>query len=38
LNERAVELATLTEPGLREALDALGAELVSYHAWTRRSV
>jgi predicted glycoside hydrolase/deacetylase ChbG (UPF0249 family) len=38
LNERAVELATLTGPGLREEVDALGAELVSYHAWTRRWV
>jgi chitin disaccharide deacetylase len=33
LDERAVELATLTEPGLREDVEALGAELVSFHAW-----
>lgn len=35
LDERAVELATLTEPGLREELDGAGVELVSYHAWPR---
>jgi predicted glycoside hydrolase/deacetylase ChbG (UPF0249 family) len=33
LNEREVELATLTEPGLREEIEALGVELVSYHDW-----
>jgi predicted glycoside hydrolase/deacetylase ChbG (UPF0249 family) len=35
LNERAAELATLTGPGLREEVAALGAQLVSYHAWRR---
>jgi chitin disaccharide deacetylase len=30
LEERAVELATLTEPGLREEVEALGVTLVSY--------
>ena len=30
-DERAVELATLTEPGLREQIEALGVRLVSYH-------
>jgi predicted glycoside hydrolase/deacetylase ChbG (UPF0249 family) len=30
LEERAVELATLTEPGLREEIEALGITLVSY--------
>lgn len=30
LEERAVELATLTEPGLREEIEALGVTLVSY--------
>jgi predicted glycoside hydrolase/deacetylase ChbG (UPF0249 family) len=29
-DERAVELATLTEPGLREEIEALGVRLVSY--------
>jgi predicted glycoside hydrolase/deacetylase ChbG (UPF0249 family) len=33
LDERAVELATLTEPGLREAIQALGVTLVSYQDW-----
>jgi predicted glycoside hydrolase/deacetylase ChbG (UPF0249 family) len=33
LAERAVELATLTEPGLREAIAKLGVELVSFHGW-----
>jgi predicted glycoside hydrolase/deacetylase ChbG (UPF0249 family) len=33
LNERAVELATLTEPGLREEIEATGVTLVSYHDW-----
>lgn len=37
LAERAVELATLTEPGLREELEALGVVLASYHDWPRRS-
>ncbi|HWF49667.1 MAG TPA: ChbG/HpnK family deacetylase [Solirubrobacteraceae bacterium] len=30
LEERAVELATLTEPGLREEIEALGISIVSY--------
>jgi predicted glycoside hydrolase/deacetylase ChbG (UPF0249 family) len=30
LEERAVELATLTEPGLREEIEALGVSIVSY--------
>ena len=30
LDERAVELATLTEPGLRQEVEALGVQLVSY--------
>jgi predicted glycoside hydrolase/deacetylase ChbG (UPF0249 family) len=34
LEERAVELATLTEPGLREEIEALGVDLVSYRAIT----
>lgn len=33
LDERAVELATLTEPGLREELGDAGVKLVSYHDW-----
>jgi hypothetical protein len=33
LRERALELATLTEPGLREALEQLGIGLGSYHDW-----
>lgn len=33
LQERAVELQTLTEPGLREELESLGVTLVSYRAW-----
>ena len=35
LSERAVELATLTEPGLREELEGSGVTLVSYHDWPR---
>jgi predicted glycoside hydrolase/deacetylase ChbG (UPF0249 family) len=31
--EREVELATLTEPGLREELDQLGLRLASFHDW-----
>ena len=34
LEERAVELATLTEPGLGEEIEALGVTLVSYRAVT----
>jgi predicted glycoside hydrolase/deacetylase ChbG (UPF0249 family) len=33
LGERAVELATLTEPDLKEELEASGVTLVSYHDW-----
>jgi predicted glycoside hydrolase/deacetylase ChbG (UPF0249 family) len=33
LDERATELATLTEPGLREELEGSGVRLVSYHDW-----
>jgi len=33
LHEREVELATLTEPGLAAAIESLGVELVSFHAW-----
>jgi predicted glycoside hydrolase/deacetylase ChbG (UPF0249 family) len=31
--EREVELATLTSPGLREEIEALGVQLVSFHDW-----
>jgi predicted glycoside hydrolase/deacetylase ChbG (UPF0249 family) len=31
--EREVELATLTSPGLREEIEALGVRLVSFHDW-----
>lgn len=34
LHERAVELATLTEPGLAEEIRASGVTLVSYHEWS----
>ena len=37
LEERAVELQTLTEPGLREAIEAMGVELVSFRDWRLRS-
>jgi predicted glycoside hydrolase/deacetylase ChbG (UPF0249 family) len=33
LDERAVELATLTETGLSEEIEAMGVKLVSYHDW-----
>jgi predicted glycoside hydrolase/deacetylase ChbG (UPF0249 family) len=33
LRERETELATLTEPGLREELEAAGVKLASYHDW-----
>jgi predicted glycoside hydrolase/deacetylase ChbG (UPF0249 family) len=33
LVERAVELATLTEPGLREEITAIGVGLRSFHDW-----
>jgi chitin disaccharide deacetylase len=33
LREREVELATLTEPGLREELEELGVRLASFHDW-----
>jgi len=32
-DERAVELKTLTDPGLKEELEATGVVLVSYHDW-----
>lgn len=35
LDERAVELRTLTSPGLRRELEALGIRLVSYRDWAR---
>jgi len=35
LHERAVELQTLTEPGLRDELESIGVTLVSFRAWTR---
>jgi hypothetical protein len=35
LHEREVELATLTEPGLAEAIESLGVELVNFHAFTQ---
>ena len=31
--EREVELATLTEPGLRSRIEDLGFALASYHDW-----
>jgi predicted glycoside hydrolase/deacetylase ChbG (UPF0249 family) len=31
--EREIEIATLTEPGLRERIEALGLRLASYHDW-----
>jgi chitin disaccharide deacetylase len=37
LNERAVELATLTTVGLRAEIEALGVELVSFHEWRARA-
>ena len=33
LHEREAELATLTDPGLRDELEWLGVQLVSYHQW-----
>jgi chitin disaccharide deacetylase len=36
LTEREVELQTLTEPGLRQELEALGTRLVNYRDWARR--
>jgi predicted glycoside hydrolase/deacetylase ChbG (UPF0249 family) len=38
LKEREVELATLTEPGLREEIEGRGVKLVSYHDWRRAQV
>lgn len=35
LQERAVELQTLTEPGLRAELESAGLTLVSFRAWPR---
>lgn len=37
LIERETELQTLTSPGLREAIEASGAELVSYRDWRSRA-
>jgi predicted glycoside hydrolase/deacetylase ChbG (UPF0249 family) len=37
LKERAVELKTLTAPRLREEIEAIGVELVSYRDWSLRS-
>ena len=37
LTEREAELETLTSPGLREAIEAAGAELVSYRDWRSRT-
>jgi predicted glycoside hydrolase/deacetylase ChbG (UPF0249 family) len=37
LHEREAELATLTEPGLREEIPSAGVRLVSYHHWRRPS-
>jgi predicted glycoside hydrolase/deacetylase ChbG (UPF0249 family) len=34
LDERAVELATLTEPGLKDELEQTGVRLVSYHEFS----
>jgi chitin disaccharide deacetylase len=36
VHERAVELRTLTEPGLREEIEAGGVRLASYHRWSER--
>lgn len=33
LEERSVELETLTAAGLKEAIETLGVRLVSFHAW-----
>ena len=35
LTEREVELGTLTEPGLRQEIEALGVSLVSFRDWSR---
>lgn len=37
LEERSIELETLTQPGLRKDIEATGAELVSYLDWPSRS-
>lgn len=37
LDERMVEFATLTGPGLREEIEATGVELVSFHDWRQGS-
>jgi predicted glycoside hydrolase/deacetylase ChbG (UPF0249 family) len=37
LEERAVELETLTKPGLREEIAAMGVELASFHDWPQGS-
>jgi hypothetical protein len=33
MSEREIELATLTEPGLRAQIAALGFELASFRDW-----
>lgn len=38
VEERAAELATLTAPGLREQIEALGVKLASYHDWHRHEI
>lgn len=37
LHERAVELQTLTEPGLKEELEGTGIKLVSYRHWAAQA-
>jgi predicted glycoside hydrolase/deacetylase ChbG (UPF0249 family) len=37
VQERAVELQTLTEPGLREELESVGVKLISFCAWCREA-
>lgn len=37
VSEREAELQTLTSPGLREAIEARGAELVCYRDWRSRT-
>jgi predicted glycoside hydrolase/deacetylase ChbG (UPF0249 family) len=36
LEERAIELRTLTEPGLRQEIEATGVKLVSFRGWPDR--
>ena len=33
LEERAIEFQTLTTPGVREEIEAMGVQLVSFHEW-----